>query len=229
MNLLGGGLAGRKNATFSPVAPVSFQSQTIADKVVARIYGNGRGWAFSQTDFADLGTRRAVDGALIRLTEKATIRRVIRGIYEYPRYSELLQQPMSPDIHQVASALARKFGWRIQPSGQAVLNLIGISTQVPGHYVFHSDGPKREYQVGQVKLQFNHGPLKEAGFRQKESGVIVQSLRTLGEDHIHDQVIQRIRNWLPEAKRRQVLRDTRSVTGWVYAAIARICEEPSDG
>ena len=31
--------------------------QSIEDKVIARIYGYGRGWAFSQTDFTDLGSR----------------------------------------------------------------------------------------------------------------------------------------------------------------------------
>ena len=38
------------------------------------------------------------------------IRRVIRGIYDYPKFSDLLRQPLSPDIDQVAEALARKFG-----------------------------------------------------------------------------------------------------------------------
>ena len=30
-------------------------SQSIESKVVARIYGHGRGWAFSPKDFQDLG------------------------------------------------------------------------------------------------------------------------------------------------------------------------------
>ncbi len=64
------------------------------------------GWSFSQKDFAGLGSRKAVDMALLRLTNKTTIRRVIRGIYDYPRYSELLDKEMGPDIHQVARAFA---------------------------------------------------------------------------------------------------------------------------
>ena len=82
-----------------------------------RIHGNGRGWVFSPRDFTDLGRRATIDSALHRLERKGTVRRVIRGIYDYPRFSELLSQPLSPDIDQVAQALARKFGWRTQPSG----------------------------------------------------------------------------------------------------------------
>lgn len=138
--------------------------------------------------------------SLIRLTNRSTIRRVIRGVYDYPRYSELLEQEMEPDIHQVARALARKFGWRILPSGPAALNLTGLSTQVPSQYIFHSDGPDRTYQIGSIELRFKHRALKETGFRHPESGVIVQALKALGEANIDTGIIEGLRKWLPESK-----------------------------
>lgn len=204
-------------------------TQTIENKALSRIYGNGRGWAFSQNDFAELGSRSAIDLALHRLTNQATIRRVIRGIYDYPRYSDLLQQEIGPDIYQVADALARKFGWRIQPSGSAAQNLIGLSTQVPSQYSFQSDGPDRCYLVGNTSLQFKHGALKEAGLRHRESGLIVQAIKTLGEANITDETINAIRQWLPQTMRQKVLKDTSTVTGWVYAAIKRICQDDERG
>ena len=48
---------------------------------------------------------------------------------------------MSPDIDQVATAMARKFRWRIQPGGAPALNYLGLSTQVPARAVYLSDGP----------------------------------------------------------------------------------------
>tara|TARA_B100000809_G_C15090992_1_gene513192 strand:+ start:272 stop:889 length:618 start_codon:yes stop_codon:yes gene_type:complete len=203
--------------------------QSVEDKVVARIYGNGRGWSFSPKDFLDLGTRKSVDMSLIRLTNKTTIRRVIRGVYDYPRYSELLQQKMGPDTHQVATALARKFGWRIQPSGAAASNLIGLSTQVPSQYIYKSDGPDRSYQIENTSLQFRHGALKETGFKNDESGLIVQALKAMSEEHVNDETIQIVRNWLPAEKRSRVLKDTERVTGWVYATIKKICQEKTGG
>lgn len=99
-----------------------------ASKILKVIRGHRPGWAFSQRDLADIGARDAVDKALQRLFQKGTIRRIIRGLYDYPRFSTLLDQELSPDTDQAAQALARKFRWRIQPNGAAAQNLLGLST-----------------------------------------------------------------------------------------------------
>jgi hypothetical protein len=202
--------------------------KTVENRVSYRIRGNGGGWAFSPRDFLDLGGRPTVDSALHRLAKRGEIRRVIRGIYDYPRFSHLLGQQLSPDLDQVARAIARKFGWRIQPSGATALNLIGISTQVPARAIYLSDGPDRSYKVGRITLTFEHTVLKEAGFKLKESGLIVQALRSLGPDHITPEVISKIREWLPEPLRAKVLTDTKTATGWAYSAIQRMMQEGRD-
>src|ERR1700686_3912369 len=83
-------------------------AQSSENRILNRIRGTGSGWSFSPRDFLDLGERATIDSALHRLTAKGQVRRVIRGIYDYPRYSELLKQQLSLDIDQVARALARK-------------------------------------------------------------------------------------------------------------------------
>ena len=187
------------------------------------------GWVFSQHDFVGLGSRSAIDLALHRLVRKGTIRRVMRGIYDYPRFSTLLNQELSPDTDQTAQALARKFGWRIQPSGPAAQNLLGLSTQVPARIVYLSDGPDRSYRIGNSALVFEHTALKEAGFKRPESGLIVQALKSSGQDRITPDIIAKIRRWLDPKLREKILADTRTATGWVYAAIQQICQEVSHG
>ena len=159
------------------------------------------------------------------LTTAGKIRRICRGVYDYPRYSELLDSKLSPDINQVAHALARKFNWRIQPSGDAALNLLGLSTQVPGRWVYLSDGPNREYKAGPHVLEFKQSALKEAGFKHKESGLVVQALKALGKDNVDRKVIETIRRQLEPDTCERILRDTRTVTSWVYEAIKRICNK----
>jgi len=203
--------------------------QSIENKILSRIYGNGRGWTFFQKDFSDLGSRTAIDNALTRLLEKGTIRRVLRGLYDYPRYSELLSGQLSPDLNQVARALARKFGWRIQPSGAAAMNMIGLSTQVPAKVVYLSDGPNKSYQVEQTTLIFENTALKDSGYKWPESSLIVQSLKSLGANHISDDVVDRIRKWLKPELRSKILKDTRSTSSWIYEAIKRICSGGDNG
>ncbi|HMO79514.1 MAG TPA: DUF6088 family protein [Pyrinomonadaceae bacterium] len=139
--------------------------QTIEQQILARAYGHGRGWAFSSKDFLHLGSRKAVDVALIRLTNAGTIRRVIRGIYDYPRFSDFLNQQLGPDIHQVSLALARKFGWSIQAGSAAALNLIGLSTQVPSQFIYYSNDPDRKYVIDKTALQFEKTTLKDSNGR----------------------------------------------------------------
>lgn len=204
-------------------------AQNTEQKLLGKIRGKGRGWAFSQRDFTRLASRGAIDVALHRLLAGGTIRRVIRGIYDYPRHSDLLGSDVSPDIDQVAAALARKFGWRIQPSGPAAQNLLGLSTQVPAAYVYLSDGPDRSYDVNGTKLKFKHTALKEAGFRHRESALIVQALKAFSPGRINPRIVAKVRQWLDPKLRERVLDDTSTVTGWVYAAIREICREDGDG
>ena len=204
-------------------------SQSIEDKMVSRIYGNGRGWAFSQADFADLGSRSAIDLALHRRKREGIIRRIIRGIYDYPRDSKTLRGPVSPDIDQVAHALARKFAWRIQPDGATAQNLLGLSTQVPARIVYLSDGPDRSYTVGKTLLAFEHTALKEAGFKLPESRLLVQALKEYGENRITRKIIEQVRKKFDHTLRKRILVDTKTATGWVYAAIQEIAKEASNG
>ena len=199
--------------------------QTIEEKIVSRIYGRGRGWAFCANDFsADFG-RSTIDWALYNLVASGTIRRVCRGVYDYPKYSELLQQALSPDFDQVAQAIARKFKWRIQPAGDAALNLLGLSTQVPGRLVYLSDGPNRQYEIDSYTLEFKKSALKDVGFKHRESGLIVQALKALGQERVDNAVIATLRKQLDETACKKVLKDTVTATGWVYETIKRICGE----
>ena len=200
--------------------------QSINKKALSRIYGRGRGWAFSPNDFVEDFSRDQIENALSGLCREGKIRRVYRGVYDYPKYSDLLQQQeLSPDFNQVAQAFARKFNWRIQPSGDAALNLFGLSTQVPGRLVYLSDGPNRQYKIGNYTLEFKKSALKDIGFKYRESGLVVQALKALGQDRVNNAVIATLRKQLDETACKRVLKDTVTATGWVYETIKRICVE----
>lgn len=204
--------------------------QAIEEKIISRIYGRGRGWAFTKTDFVAGFGEANIHQALSALARAGRIRRVCHGVYDYPRHSELLGQALSPDIDQVAAALARKFNWRIQPSGDAALNLLGLSTQVPGRWVYLSDGPSREYPIGgdgRQTLAFRKSALKDTGFKHRESGLLVQALKALGKERVDAKVIETLRSRLEPKLRRRILDDTRAVSGWILQIIKQICEAPA--
>lgn len=199
--------------------------KNISESIFYFIAGHGRGWAFSSSDLAGRFARQQIDNALSDLAEANKIRRVTRGLYDYPRYSDLLQKTLSPDIDQVANAYARKFSWRVEVSGNSALNLLGLSTQIPAQYVYLSDGPSKSYDVMGVQLNFKKSTLKDIGFKYRESTLIVQAIKALGKEHLSENVFAKIREQIDPKSYSKILRDTQGSTGWIYEAIKEICQD----
>lgn len=205
--------------------------KNISESIFYFISGHGRGWAFSSSDLAGRFARQQIDNSLSDLAQDGRIRRVVRGLYDYPRFSDLLQKTLSPDIDQVANAYARKFNWRIEVSGESALNLLGLSTQIPAQYVYLSDGPSKSYDVMGVQLNFKKSTLKDIGFKHRESTLIVQALKALGKEFLSEGVFAIIREQIDPKSYNKILRDTQGSTGWIYEAIKQICKpvESSNG
>jgi predicted transcriptional regulator of viral defense system len=126
--------------------------QAIDSRILASIHGRGRGSVFVPSDFLDIGSRKAVDVALHRLTRQGTIRRLARGVYDFPKEHPILGQ-LAPSAEAVARALAGRDRTRIQPSGAYAANTLGLTEQVPAKVVFLTDGPARTVKVGPTTIQ----------------------------------------------------------------------------
>jgi len=83
--------------------------QAIDQKILSRCYGHGRGHVSTQKDFIDLGSRSHIDNALSRLAQNGKLKRIARGLYEYPRVDKVLGE-LSPDLDKVAKAMAGREG-----------------------------------------------------------------------------------------------------------------------
>ncbi|QEZ89315.1 hypothetical protein ACIB15232_1204 [Aliarcobacter cibarius] len=190
------------------------------------IAGHGRGWAFSSVDLINKFDRQQIDNVLSDLSKDKKIRRVARGIYDYPKYSELLKKELSPDIEQVALAIARKFNWRIEVSGNSALNILNLSTQIQAKYIYLSDGPNRSYKLlNDVVIEFKKSTLKDIGFKYKESSLIVQALKELGKENITNETIEKIKDKIEPKMYEKILKDTQTTTVWIYEIIKKICKD----
>ena len=199
------------------------------DKVFFFISGHGRGWAFSPSDLLEKFTRQEIDSTLSDLTKNKKIRRVARGIYDYPKYSDFLEKELSADIEQVARAYARKFNWQIEVSGESALNILGLSTQIEGTYVYLSNGPNKTYTLNNgLTIKFKKSALKNIGFKHRESSLLVQAIKTLGKEHINDEVILKIRKRIDEKFYSKILKDTKNSTGWIYETIKKALKKEQE-
>ncbi len=144
------------------------------------------------------------------------IRKLARGLYDYPKVSPLLKGPLSPDIDSIAHALARRFRWRIVPSGHAA-NLLGLSTQVPAKAVYLTDGPSKVVKMGARGTRLQDDPPAGHGrHRRPGSAVVIQALKHLGKDAVTEDTVRELRNRLPRKARQNLLRDARYASDWIY-------------
>ena len=186
-----------------------------------RVTQKGRGWVFTPNDFADFGDPRAIGMALTRLVRDGSIRRVGRGLYDYPRKHPVIGHT-APSPDAVVSAMARKKGIRLLPSKALAANQLGLSTQVPAQMVYHTDGAPSAVQLDKLKIAFRRNTGRLMGLAGRPSGLVAQALRDVGQGKVTPQHIQAIRSHLPASDRKQLLKDLDRLPAWMRPHIQEI-------
>jgi len=183
-------------------------------KILRRIQSRKRGWVFTPDSFTDLGTRQAVDLALMRHRDSGLIRQLARGLYDYPKIDPQLGQ-LQPSTDDIATALAGRDATRLQPSGAYAANLLGLSTQVPMKVVYLTDGRTRTVQIGKRQIILKHTTPRNMATAGKSSGLVIQALRHLGRKNVDQQIIARLDRRLDDAARKQLMKDIRYAPAWI--------------
>jgi len=188
--------------------------QSVDSSILSRICGSGRGSVFTPGRFLDLGSRNAVDKVLSRLVQKGTIRRVARGLYDYPEHHPVMGI-LAPSPDAIARALAGKRGIRLQPSGAYAANRLGLSTQVPARIVYLTDGPSRTVRVGNQEIRLQRTTPRNMGPTGRISGLVIQALRRLGQKHVDDAAIQTLQRKLSDQDKKRLIKDISYAPAWV--------------
>lgn len=181
------------------------------------------GTIFVSSDFADIADTETIRRNLNRLTQTGTLRRILKGVYEKPKYSKLLDEYVAADPDAVAKALARSYHWTIAPCGNTALNLLGLSTQVTAVWSYISDGPYKTYEWNSTKLEFKHRTNKEITGLSYMTSLVIQALKTLGKSNVTPEIIQVLSEKLTADDKKACLKEATESTDWVYDTIRQIC------
>ena len=192
-------------------------------EIRARILAAEDGAVFVAPDFADIADTATIRQGLKRLYQAGIIRRIIRGVYEKPKYSKLLDEYVAADPDAVAKALARSYHWTIAPCGNTALNLLGLSTQVTAVWSYISDGPYKTYEWNSTKLEFKHRTNKEITGLSYMTSLVIQALKTLGRTNVTPEIIQTLSEKLSEDEKQACLKEATESTDWVYDTIRKMC------
>ena len=199
--------------------------QSVDDRILARIRGRGTGAVVVPADFVDLGSRQAVGVALHRLTKKGAIRRLARGVYDFPKRHPVLGL-LLPPADAIAHALAVRDRARLQLAGAYAANALGLSEQVPAKAVFLTDGPSRKVQIGPTTIELRQTTPRNMAAAGRLSGLIIQAFRELGASNVTPKRIAHLKRTLPADRRRELVNDLALAPAWMHPMLRELAEAP---
>jgi hypothetical protein len=162
--------------------------------------------------------------ALTRLSRKGRIRRLARGLYDYPAQHPKIGT-LSPSLDALAKALVGRDAIRLQPSGAYAANLLGLSEQVPMRVVFLTDGPNRHVRIGNQEIHLKRTTPRNMATAGRTSGLVIQSLRYLGQRRVDSTVIQALKQRLNTSEKAGLIKDIRFAPAWIAAVIRQIAAQ----
>lgn len=198
--------------------------QSIESRMLTAIRSLGRGSVFVPSDFVRIGSRASVDTALHRFLRNKIIRRLARGVYDFPQEHPVLG-PLQPSVEAIAQALAGRDRTRIQPAGAYAANLLGLSEQVPAKAVFLTDGPSRTIKIGSTTIQLRRTTPRNMTAAGRLSGLLIQALRELGKEHLTEARQAHLKRTLPADQRRELLKDIPLAPAWMHPIFRELAGE----
>jgi hypothetical protein len=195
--------------------------ESISGNVLRAIKRKGRGYVFTPEDMRSIGSRSAVDQALSRLAGKGEIRRLGRGIYDYPKISDRLG-PLTPAPEAIAEALARTEGAQLQTSGARAANALGLTTQVPARLTFLTDGTPRSRRVGRQIIELKRAAPRKLRGAGTTAGAVLQALRYLGQQGVDEGVVRHLSRILTARDKRELKSLISAAPGWARSVVEQI-------
>ena len=150
---------------------------SVAMKVASRVNRMKRGVPFSITGFYSLGNHTSVQKAISRLAQEGVVERVSKGYYVRPK-----PLPSMPSIkttasaEQVAKVWAKEHGYKLVSQGQEAAYRLGLQTQAPMKTVYWSNGPSREFRVGNQVVEVRHISGQKLRWEKEPEGALLRGL-----------------------------------------------------
>lgn len=181
-----------------------------------RIESMGTGSVFIPSDFLDLGSQQAVKLVLSRLEKAGKIKRVVRGVYAVPAYSDYLKKELTIAPSDVVAAIARNNGWIVVPAGDNALNSLGLSTQVPARFEYVSSGPYKKYDYNGIEIELKHRANRDLINKRYKSALVIQALKKLGQKNVDKRTIDTLARALSPQEIEGFYEDAKTSLSWIY-------------
>lgn len=152
-------------------------AMSVAMKVASRVNRMKRGIPFSITGFYSLGNCTSVQKSISRLAQEGIVVRVTKGFYVRPKpLASMPSIKTTASAEQVAKAWAKEHGYKLVSQGQEAAYRLGLQTQTPMKAVYWSNGPTREFRIGNQVVEVRHVSSQKLRWEKAPEGALLRAL-----------------------------------------------------
>ena len=148
-------------------------------RISALIESDGPSRVWVPADFAQLGTRDAIDKSLQRMVRAGELRRIDRGLYDKPGVNRLTQRPTTADYRAIVEAIARRDQLRMLVDGMTAANDLGLTDAVPARVTIHTDTRRKAVKLDNLVIEFKQTAPSRLYWAGRPAMRVVQALHWL--------------------------------------------------
>lgn len=201
------------------------RESSITSEVLARMQAAPRCTIFTVDDLVDLADEVTLRSSLFRLVEDQEIARCIKGYFTIPYQMELVNQLAMPSTHDLAEKIAERYGWTILPINEAVLNYLGLSTQVPVELEYISTGPYREVEYRGHTIKFKHTDQLTLLQLPKPNALVIQAIKAIGKDKLTQKDFDRLCVYYRSHGKEKLSQQPIKIPTWIRRILRKIEDE----
>ena len=188
-------------------------------KIEEQINGLEKGSVFAVADFLEFAQPKTVSKTLERLSKSGKVEKVVRGIFWLPDGTEC-----GPDPEKVADALSRENNWKLTPSGETAVHIMGLSIKKPKKWTYLTDGTYRKYKFGDIVISLKHISAPYYGKLSEKTSMLIQVLKTYGRNKLDSSVVSKIRSRYNESEMKRAIEESRNLPKWISGKVKNIFE-----
>ena len=195
--------------------------QNTHNQIENKIKKSSKGKIFFAEDFQKFGSAENIRQVLRRLQEQGILERLAHGIYLVPKVDKLLGI-VYPSIEEIAKEIAKRDKARIAPTGIMAMYLLGLSTQIPLHAVYLTDGAHREIKIGKSIIKFKKTAPRNLAVKDDLLQLIIQAYKITGEKNISDDFEEKLTVYIKKLDEKVLLSQLKFAPVWIQKRIKNI-------
>lgn len=175
---------------------------TVQEQIEARVKEAETGTLFFVNDFSEFDNVYA-SKLLSLMASYNVLERLAKGIYYKPVVTDFGN--VYPSTEKIVKAIAEHEHAEILPTGEAALNALGMSTQVPLKAVYLTTGSPRVITIGTKQIQLKRRSPRMYAYKSRLMPILELAMKAKGQANIDEAELSRIRELLKKSNEQDVI------------------------